>query len=49
MLGLVAERDEARVRRDYARSDEIREQLQRLGLEVMDTAEGTKIRPRARS
>jgi cysteinyl-tRNA synthetase len=44
--GLVAERDEARAARDYARSDEIRDRLQAMGLEVMDTAEGTKVRPR---
>jgi cysteinyl-tRNA synthetase len=43
---LVAERDAARAARDYARSDEIRDRLQGLGLEVMDTAEGTRVRPR---
>jgi cysteinyl-tRNA synthetase len=41
---LVAERDEARAAKDYARSDEIRDRLQAIGLEVMDTAEGTKVR-----
>jgi cysteinyl-tRNA synthetase len=41
---LVAERDEARAAKDYARSDEIRDRLQAMGLEVMDTAEGTKVR-----
>jgi len=46
MLTLVRERDEARSAKDYARSDELREQLQALGLEVMDTAEGTRVRPR---
>jgi cysteinyl-tRNA synthetase len=44
---LVAERDAARAARDYARSDELRERLQALGLEVMDSAEGTTIRRRA--
>jgi len=42
---LVAERDAARLAKDYARSDELRDRLQAMGLEVMDTAEGTKIRP----
>jgi cysteinyl-tRNA synthetase len=42
---LVAERDQARAAKDYARSDEIRDRLQAMGLEVMDTAEGTKVRP----
>jgi cysteinyl-tRNA synthetase len=44
---LVRERDEARASRDYARSDAIRNQLTQMGWEVMDTAEGTKVRPRA--
>jgi cysteinyl-tRNA synthetase len=46
MTALVDERDRARAAKDYARSDELRERLQALGLEVMDTPEGTKIRPR---
>jgi cysteinyl-tRNA synthetase len=45
MAALVGERDGARVAKDYAKSDEIRERLQAMGLEVMDTPEGTKIRP----
>ena len=43
---LVAERDAARAARDYAKSDEIRDRLQALGLEVMDTPGGTKVRRR---
>jgi len=43
---LVAERDTARGSKDYARSDELRDRLQAMGLEVMDTPEGTKVRPR---
>jgi cysteinyl-tRNA synthetase len=43
---LVAERDGARTAKDYARSDELRDELQAMDLEVMDTAEGTKVRPR---
>jgi cysteinyl-tRNA synthetase len=46
MTTLVRERDEARAAKDYAKSDELRDRLQGLGLEVMDTAEGTTIRPR---
>jgi cysteinyl-tRNA synthetase len=46
MRSLVVERDAARAAKDYARSDELRERLQAMGLEVMDTPEGTKIRPR---
>jgi cysteinyl-tRNA synthetase len=42
---LVAERDAARAAKDYARSDELRQRLQALGLEVMDTPEGTRVRP----
>ena len=46
MLALVAERDAARAAKDFATSDRIRERLQAMGLEVMDSAEGTEIRPR---
>ena len=45
-LALVAERDAARAAKDYARSDEIRGRLEAMGLEVMDTAEGTTVRRR---
>jgi cysteinyl-tRNA synthetase len=47
MLELVAERDAARAAKDFAKSDKIRERLQAMGLEVMDTPEGTKVRHRA--
>ena len=46
MRRLIGERDAARATRDYGRSDELRGQLQAMGLEVMDTAGGTKVRPR---
>jgi cysteinyl-tRNA synthetase len=46
MRRLVAERDLARASKDYVRSDELRDELQALGLEVMDAAEGTRVRPR---
>ncbi len=45
VLGLVAERDAARAAKDFGRADEIRHRLQSMGLEVMDSAEGTKVRP----
>jgi len=43
---LVAERDEARAAKDYPRSDRLRDELQEMGLEVMDTSAGTRVRPR---
>jgi len=43
---LVAERDAARGAKDYASSDRLRDELDALGLEVMDTPEGTKVRRR---
>jgi len=45
MRTLVTERDAARAAKDYATSDELRDRLQAMGLEVMDTPEGTKVRP----
>jgi cysteinyl-tRNA synthetase len=45
MQGLVAERDAARAAKDYARSDELRDRLQAMGVEVMDSPDGTRIRP----
>jgi len=47
MLAKVRERDDARSAKDYAASDRLRDELAAMGLEVMDTAEGTKVRPRA--
>jgi len=38
--------DAAREAKDYAKSDEIRDRLSAMGLEVMDTPEGTRVRPR---
>jgi cysteinyl-tRNA synthetase len=43
---LVRRRDDARAARDFAASDAIRSELTGLGWEVMDTAEGTRIRRR---
>ena len=46
MMTLMTQRDDARAAKDFATSDHIRDELSELGLEVMDTAEGTKVRPR---
>jgi cysteinyl-tRNA synthetase len=39
---LIAERQAARDRRDFARSDEIRQKLLRMGIQLDDTKEGTR-------
>jgi cysteinyl-tRNA synthetase len=44
---LIRHRDEARRAKDFATADRIRDQLTAMGLEVMDTSEGTRVRPRA--
>jgi cysteinyl-tRNA synthetase len=44
---LVTEINEARATKDFARSDEIRERLTGMGWEVMDTEDGTRVRPLA--
>jgi cysteinyl-tRNA synthetase len=46
MLALMAERDAAREAKDYARADALRDRLAEMGLEVMDAAAGTTVRPR---
>ena len=46
MTALMADRDTARSAKDFATSDRIREELSGMGLEVMDTAEGTRVRLR---
>jgi cysteinyl-tRNA synthetase len=43
---LISDRDGARAAKDFARADEIRERLADMGLEVMDTPGGTRVRPR---
>ena len=43
---LVAERDKARAVKDFATSDRIRDELQAMGLAVMDGPDGTTVRPR---
>jgi cysteinyl-tRNA synthetase len=47
VLELISRRDAARRAKDYQESDRLREELTALGLEVMDTPEGTRVRPRA--
>ncbi len=47
MRELMADRDLARARKDYAKSDELRDRLADMELEVMDTGAGTKVRPRS--
>jgi cysteinyl-tRNA synthetase len=44
---LIDQRDEARRAGDFARADEIRNRLTEMGWEVMDLAEGTRVRPLA--
>jgi len=46
MLELMAERDRARDAKDFAAGDALRDRLADMGLEVMDTHAGTKVRPR---
>jgi cysteinyl-tRNA synthetase len=43
---LILRRDEARALKDYASSDALRAELIGLGYEVMDSADGTKVRRR---
>jgi cysteinyl-tRNA synthetase len=47
MRDLVRRRDEARAAKDFAEADALRDELTAMGLEVMDTPEGTKIRPQS--
>jgi cysteinyl-tRNA synthetase len=42
---LMAEREEARAAKNYARADEIRDELAAMGLEVRDSAEGPRLVP----
>ncbi len=45
---LVKDRDNARTVRDFAKSDEIRKQLEEKGYEVDDTPDGTKLKKKFR-
>lgn len=44
---LLAERGEARASKDWARADEIRDELAALGFEVRDEADGARLVPKA--
>jgi cysteinyl-tRNA synthetase len=46
VVELVRQRDEARAARDFAASDLLRDRLSSMGFEVMDTPDGTKVRPK---
>jgi cysteinyl-tRNA synthetase len=43
---LLAEREEARATKDFARADQVRNRLAELGWEVRDSAEGAKLVPK---
>jgi len=43
ILKLVREREEVRLNKNWAKSDELRDQIKSLGYEVKDTEEGTKL------
>jgi cysteinyl-tRNA synthetase len=45
--GLMAEREEARVGKDFGRADEIRDRLAEMGWEVRDSADGPRLVPKA--
>ena len=38
---LIKERNEARKNKDFARADEIRDELKNMGIEIEDTRSGT--------
>jgi cysteinyl-tRNA synthetase len=44
---LMAEREEARASKDFARADEIRDELAVMGYEVRDSAEGPRLVPKS--
>ncbi|MGE8047132.1 cysteine--tRNA ligase [Pseudomonas monteilii] len=46
---LLDERDKARASRDFAKADALRDELMAAGFSIEDTAEGSKLRPSARS
>jgi cysteinyl-tRNA synthetase len=43
ILGLIDEREEARKKKDFKKSDELRAKINKLGYKVDDTSEGVKI------
>ncbi len=46
-IELLEERDQARAAKDFARADEIRDELAELGWEVRDSADGARLVPKA--
>jgi cysteinyl-tRNA synthetase len=46
VVALIEARDSARAAKDFATSDRLRDELAAMGLEVMDTPAGTRVRPR---
>ena len=44
---LVAERDAARAAKDWARADQIRDELAERGIELLDSPSGTRWRPKS--
>lgn len=46
VVELVADRERAREDRDYPRADQAREQIRRLGFDVLDTPDGPRLQPR---
>jgi cysteinyl-tRNA synthetase len=42
LAALLAERNEARARKDWARSDQLRDELASMGVIVKDTKDGTE-------
>ena len=46
MRAKVSARDAARAAKDYGESDRLRDELTAMGLEVMDSPDGTTVRPR---
>lgn len=44
IVALIKQRDSARVDKNFSESDRLRDELSKLGYEVLDTAEGTKVK-----
>jgi cysteinyl-tRNA synthetase len=43
---LVKIRDEARTAKDFAKADEVRAEIEKAGYEIVDSAEGTRLKPK---
>jgi cysteinyl-tRNA synthetase len=42
LASLIREREDARAERDFARADEIRDRLRQSGIDLLDSASGTR-------